>query len=308
MKKAKIVSGSMESDVLLLRPSALKLFSSPTVCKLVKMFESPNYVSHAAARLGISKQLASVHVRRLIKADVLREVGETERRGGRAKLYQAKALGVASIFSNHAWRRMSKSLDMPEKLSKFLNPFIENGELNGLVVVGSPLPHGPFRAVATDGHYGFQLGLFIGHFVEKSSDFSVRLDVDVKSEKLYTQNLMLLGGPGTNIITSMVNKNLPVKFMENNYWAGLVSAKQVYTGEFTGLVAKTPNPFNTEKTIIVLAGLRAVGTMATVIALTRYWNKLLTHYEGQNSWAAVVEGLDLDADGKIDAVEILETV
>lgn len=307
MRKVKLFSGSSETDALLAGPFQLRAFSSVTAFKLAQMFEKPNYVSRAAAKLGVSKQLASIHVKRLVKAGFLKEVGEVERRGGRAKLYQLSSHGVAAIFSSRSWRRNLLPAQMPEKLQKFLSPFVEAEKLNGLVVVGSPHPHGPYRAVATDGHYGFQLGLFLGRYIEKVEDFAVRLDVDVKSEKLFAENLLLLGGPGTNIITSMVNEELPVKFMENNYWGGLVAKKQVYTSEFAGVVAKTPNPFNSQKTVIVLAGLRASGTKATVIALTRFWNKLLSSYEGESSWAAVVEGLDLDGDGKIDSVEILET-
>lgn len=273
----------------------------------MRAFDNPNYVSRAASKLGISKQLASIHVNRMVEVGLLKEVGQIELHGGRAKLYRVAAGGVASVFSNRAWRKAVQPVNMPEKLSEFLHPFVVGGKLNGLVVVGSPHPHGPFRAVATDGHYGFQIGLLIGKFVRDVEDFAVRLDVDVRSEKLYAENLLLLGGPGTNIITSMVNKELPIKFMENNYWAGLVATKQVYTSEFAGLIAKTPNPFNPDKTIIVLAGLRAAGTKASVIALTKFWNILLANYDGQKKWAAVVEGLDLDGDGKIDSVEILET-
>ncbi|MCS7110259.1 MAG: hypothetical protein NZ956_02160 [Candidatus Caldarchaeum sp.] len=307
MKKAKLVVGEKESDVMLVTSSIMKIFSSAAAFSLMKAFENPNYVSRAAAKLGISKQLASIHVNRMVQAGLLKEVGQIELRGGRAKLYRAAAGGVASVFSNRAWRKAVRPVNMPEKLSKFLRPFVEDGKLDGLVVVGSPHPHGPFRAVATDGHYGFQIGLFIGKFVRDIDDFAVRLDVDVKSEKLYLENLLLLGGPGTNIITSMVNKELPIRFMENNYWAGLVATKQVYTSEFAGLIAKTPNPFNSGKTVLVLAGLRAAGTKASVIALTRFWSMLLANYDGQKKWAAVVEGLDLDGDGKIDSVEILET-
>jgi len=169
------------------------------------------------------------------------------------------------------------------------------------------LPHGPFLSVAADGHYGFQLGLFLGRYVEMPSDFMVRLDVDVKSEKLFTANMILLGGPGTNIITAMVNNSLSIKFPEHNYWAGVLTPRQTYTSEFVGIVAKTPNPFNPQKTVITLAGPRAAGTKAAVVALTQKWEELLSEYDGREKWAAVVQGLDLDGDGKIDSVEVLET-
>lgn len=306
MKKATLCMGDRELEVVVISPQMLRLFSSPVAYRLMRAFEKPSYVSRVAAETGSSKQLVGMHVKRLARAGLLKETGTVDFRGGHAKLYRSSAPAIATIFSRKAGRSRTKHVAMPEKLSKFLHPLVEKGSLNGLVVVGSPHPHGPFRAVATDGHYGFQLGLFLGRYVDEITDFAVRLDVDVKSEKLYTENLMLLGGPGTNIITSLVNKDLPINFMECNYWAGIVATKQTYTSEFAGIVAKTVNPFDSGKTVIVLGGLRAAGTKACVIALTRFWEKLLSNYDGQKTWAAVVEGLDLDGDGKIDSVEILE--
>ncbi|MEM1946994.1 MAG: hypothetical protein QXH12_02010 [Candidatus Caldarchaeum sp.] len=307
MKRVKLVHGRREIDVVLSEAGSAKFFSSRLTAQIAGAFHEPDYPARVAESLGVSKQVVGLYVRKMCKAGLLTEVGEVEVRGGRARLYRTTASGLAVVFPKHPWRRLSKMADMPGKLSAFLHPFVKDGKLNGLVVVGSPHPHGPFRSVAADGHYGFQLGLFLGRYVELPADFAVRLDVDVKSEKLHENNMLLLGGPGTNIITASVNSSLPIRFIENNYWAGLVSPKQKYASEFTGIVAKTPNPSNPDNIVIVLAGLRASGTKAAVISLTTRWEKLLQSYEGQDSWAAVVEGLDLDGDGKIDSVEILET-
>ncbi|MEM2237223.1 MAG: hypothetical protein QXR26_00735 [Candidatus Caldarchaeum sp.] len=307
MRRARLVYGLREIDVALASADSAKVFSSRLAAEIAGAFRKPDYPANVAEKLGVSKQAVGMYVKRMLKTGFLTEVGETEVRGGRARLYKTTSSGIAVVFPKHPWRRHFKKVEMPEKLSAFLHPFVRDGKLNGLVVVGSPHPHGPFRSVASDGHYGFQLGLFLGRYVGLPADFAVRLDVDVKSEKLYTNNLLLLGGPGTNLITAMVNTSLPISFLESNYWAGLVSPKQTYTSEFIGLVAKTPNPSNPNNTAIVLAGLRASGTKAAVISLTTGWEKLLESYEGQESWAAVVEGLDLDGDGKIDSVEVLET-
>ncbi len=307
LKKAKLIYGGREVEVGVANPAVLEVMSSSLAVKIINAFRKPDYPSNVAQELGVSKQAVSFHVKRLVKAGVLKEVGKTEVKGGLARLYMADVSGIAVVFPKPRWRRRAKFLEMPPPLSTFLHPFIYDEKLNGLVVVGSPHPHGPFRAVAADGHYSFQLGLFLGRYVAFPDDFVVRLDVDVKSEKLHYNNMLLLGGPGTNIITAMVNSSLPICFNERNFWAGLSSPKQIYSSEFVGLVAKIPNPVEPSKTVIVLAGLRASGTKAAVIALTQNWQKLLTTYHGQESWAAVVEGLDLDGDGKIDSVEILET-
>lgn len=307
MRVAKVVKHDAEADVILADPVSLRPLSTPTAWKVLRAFVDGNYISRAAAQTGLSKQLVSLHVERMVKAGLLKEVGETVRRGGYARIYKTTSSGIAAVYSRKCWRPSRQARWMPEQLASFLNPIIHDGVLDGLVVVGSPHPHGPFRATATDGHYGFQLGLFLGKYIDSQKDFAVRLDVDVKSEKLYTENLFLIGGPGTNLLTAAVNKEMPINFLENNYWGGLVSPKTVYTSEFTGLVAKTVNPFNESKRVIVLAGLRAAGTKAAVIALTNHWQNLLSGYGGQERWAAVVEGLDLNGDGKIDSVNVLET-
>lgn len=307
MKTATLLYRDRLVDVLLADPKAADVFSTEKGFKIASAFANPTYPADVAKKLGLSKQTVAFHVERLVKSGFLVPVGKKEVRGGTAVLYRARSSGLAFVLRGAKWKKMATQTKMPERLESFLKPYVNGNRLDGLVVVGSPHPHGPFLSVAADGHYGFQLGLFLGHYVEIPSDFMVRLDVDVKSEKLYTENMVLLGGPGTNIITAMVNSNLPIKFPEHNYWAGVVTPRQTYTSEFVGIVAKTPNPYNPQKTVITLAGPRAAGTKAAIVALTQRWEQLLSEYDGREKWGAVVQGLDLNGDGKIDSVEVLET-
>ncbi len=91
-------------------------------------------------------------------------------------------------------------------------------------------------------------------------------------------------------------------------FGGLISRKtsRVYTTDVAGLVAKIVNPWNDSKRIIVLAGNKAVGTKACVLALTNFWKKTLEDYHGKDTFAAVIQGFDLDGDGKVDSIEVLE--
>jgi len=306
MRRVKVYRDGYEIEGGLVGLKGLSAFSSEVVAKMVGEFSKPSYPAEVAERMGLSKQLVGIYVRRLLDEGVLREVGEKAIRGGRARYYRSTVSGIVYVFPKHKWRKTSGGEKMPAVLQGFFKPFIEKS-FNGLVVVGSPHPHGPYRAVASDGHYSFQLGLFLGKYFDIPEEFVVRLDVDVKSEKLYDENMVLIGGPGTNIVTAMVNSSLPVKFDETNYWAGIITPRQTYSSDFIGIIAKAPNPFNTSKTVIVIAGLRAPGTKAAILALTRDWAKTLAGYEGEEKWAAVVNGLDLDGDGKIDSTEVLET-
>jgi hypothetical protein len=38
------------------------------------------------------------------------------------------------------------------------------------------------------------------------TDFAIKLDVDVKAEKEEKNNLILVGGPGTNLLTQEINE------------------------------------------------------------------------------------------------------
>ncbi len=180
-------------------------------------------------------------------------------------------------------------------------------------MVGSPTPHGPFKTSARDGHYAAHLALFLGQFAKMPTEFAVKLDVDVKVEKEEKNNLILVGGPGTNLLTQEVNDYLPVKFImqssEQGFLLGGLSSKkttQVYTSDVSGIVAKIVNPWDSSKCIVVLAGNKAVGTKACVLALTNFWKKTLEKYSGEDTFAVAIQGFDLDGDGKVDSVEVNE--
>ena len=57
---------------------------------------------------------------------------------------------------------------------------------------------------------------------------------------------------------------------------------------------------------MVLAGNKAVGTKACVLALTNFWKKTLQKYKGEDPFAVVIQGFDLDGDGKVDSIEVNE--
>jgi S-layer like family, C-terminal region. len=180
---------------------------------------------------------------------------------------------------------------------------------NGLIVVGAPDPHGPYKSSARDGHYAVHLAFFLGHITAAApEEFVVKLDADAKAEKMLTDNnLILIGGPGTNIVTAEFNKYLPIRFDEKNFWSGLVEEKSEkrYGLDNHGLIAKIKNPYDPKSSIIVVAGVRSAGTKSSVIALTNYSEQVLTRFNGEENWALVVQGFDMNSDGKIDHVDVV---
>ena len=272
------------------------------------------YPLEIAKQLGMHEQKVYYHIRKLAKAGAIVVAHEEKKKGATAKYYKivSPAFGIEFPYGYKPVQNVCL-LSINDGLQEFFKEFIDNGTFNGKIVVGSPQPHGPFKTSARDGHYAAHLALFLGQFAKTPTEFAVKLDVDVKAEKEEKNNLILVGGPGTNLLTQEVNEYLPIKFImhssEQGFLLGGLSSKktnQIYTSDVSGLVAKIVNPWDETKRIIILAGNKAVGTKACVIALTNFWKTILQKYRGEDTFAVVISGFDLDGDGKVDSIEVSE--
>jgi DNA-binding transcriptional ArsR family regulator len=297
-------------------PQKLKMMLNKLSWKiLVMLSEKEMYPLEIARKMGIHEQKVYYHVRKLARAGAIVIAKEEEKKGAIAKYYKpiSPAFGIELPQEYKTIRKLSL-LSTDEQIQKFFKEFVSGDRpFEGKIVVGSPAPHGPFKTSARDGHYASYLTFFLGQFAKMPEEFAIKLDVDVKAEKEEKNNLVLVGGPGTNVLTQEVNENLPIKFnmqpSEQGFLlGGLVSKKtsHVYTADTAGLIAKIVNPWDKSKCIIVLAGNKAVGTKACVLALTNFWKKTLKNYHGEDTFAAVIQGFDLDSDGKVDSIEVLE--
>jgi len=298
------------------KPQKLKMVLNKLSWKILSMLaEAEMYPMEIAKKLGVHEQKVYYHIRKLVKAGAIVVVREEEKKGAIAKYYRAvsSAFGIELPFGYRNIKAATFSY-MDELLQQFFNPLIkEDGSFDGKIVVGSPDPHGPFKARARDGHYASYLALFLGQFVRLPVDFIIKLDVDVKAEKEENNNLILVGGPGTNLLTQEVNDCLPIRFSmmpsEHGFlFGGLISEKtqNVYTGDGVGVVARIASPWNKGRRIIVLAGNKAVGTKACVLAIARFWKQTLKDFKAENDFARVIQGFDLDGDGKVDSIEVIE--
>jgi DNA-binding transcriptional ArsR family regulator len=295
-------------------PEKLKSVLNKLSWKILQLLsEQEMYPMEVARKLNLHEQKVYYHIRKLAKAGAIKVVREEETKGAVAKYYKAAfpALGIELPFGYQKMKGFSATR-IDEKMKSFLSPFIEDCVFDAKIVVGCPDPHGPFKAKARDGHYAAYLTLFLGQLVDLPNDFPIKLDVDVKAEKEENNNLILVGGPGTNLITQELNEYLPIRFnmmpSEHGFLlGGLVSEKtqKVYTADNMGLIARIENPWNKNKKVIVLAGNKAIGTKACVLALTKFWKKTLKKFDNEK-FAVVIQGFDLDGDGKVDSIEVLE--
>jgi len=303
-------------EISIMRAQKLKMILGNLSWKILAMLsEEEMYPLEIARQLGVHEQKVYYHIRKLEEAGAIKVEREEKKKGATAKYYKtvSPAFGVEFPKGYTTIRNLSLQ-SMDGQIQRFFKEFVNGkGILEGKIVVGSPTPHGPFKTSARDGHYAAHLTLFIGQFAKMPEDFVIKLDVDVKAEKEEKNYLILVGGPGTNLLTQEINNYLPVRFnMQSSdqgfLLGGLSSEKtsRVYTADATGLIAKIVNPWDTTKRIIVLAGNKTVGTKACVLALTNFWKKTLQEYGGEDTFATVIQGFDLDGDGKVDSIEVME--
>lgn len=319
MKREHLVSGKgtqrkVKAIAIYKDPEKLKLILNKLTWKiLLQISDTEMYPLEVARKLHIHEQTVYYHMRKLSEAEAIVKIREEDKKGATAKYYapSSKAFGI-ELPSGGRMQTIPLPL-IDSRVEAFLRPVVDQGRFQGRIIVGSPTPHGPFKTSARDGHYASHLTFFLGQYARVPEEFGIKLDVDVKAEKEEARNMILVGGPGTNLITQEINESLPIRFhMERSkhgfLLGGLVSGKtnNVYTGDSIGLIAKIVNPWNSEKRIIVFAGNKAVGTKACVIAFTRYWRRIFRKYHGGDGFATVIQGFDLDGDGKVDSIEVLE--
>jgi DNA-binding Lrp family transcriptional regulator len=297
-------------------PQDLKMILDKLSWKILSMLnEKSMYPLEIARELGIHEQKVYYHIRKLEHSKAIKVEKEENKKGATAKFYRTVSPAFGVEFPQ-GYTTMSRPslLGTNEQIHNFFEEFINyNGVFEGKIVVGSPSPHGPFKTSARDGHYAAHLTFFLGQIAKMPEEFAIKLDVDVKAEKEEKNNLILVGGPGTNLLTQELNDYLPIRFsMQSSnqgfLFGGLVSQKTklIFTADVAGLIAKIPNPWDNTKSVIVLAGNKAVGTKACVIAITNFWRKTLNLYHKENTFAAVIQGYDLDGDGKVDSIEVSE--
>ena len=286
----------------------MRVLANPVAWRIMELLsKGPTYPAQVAKELKIYEQSAYYYIRRLVKIGAVEEVGRNFVRGGTARLYQATS---PSFGIEMGWgeKRLSPASRTGKHNSalRFFGSHMAGDSFKGLVVVGAPDPHGPYKSSARDGHYAVHLAFFLGSITNAvPSEFIVKLDVDAKAEKVLTgNNLITIGGPGTNIVTAEFNRYLPIRFDEKNFWSGLVdNSGKRYGQDNHGLIAKIKNPYDDSSSIIVVAGVRSAGTKSAVIALTNYGEEILKNYKEEQEWALVVQGFDMNSDGKIDHVD-----
>lgn len=273
---------------------------------LKELAKEPLYPSEIARRLGVHEQKVYYHIRNLEKAGVIKISKRINKQGAVANFYALDEPALVIRFKElHETKKLAY---LKDEHKKFLEPFVKDGKLNALIVVGSPDPHGPEKARARDGYYGIDFALFLGTFLNYVPSFNVRLDTEIRQEDLESNNLIIIGGPITNKVMDKVNEHLPIRFTSgngNNIHSDFSS--QDYVSEECGFIVKDESPFNSDKSVLVIAGKRYLGTRAAILAFLEGFGEICDgNVRDKSKIAKVVEGIDLDSDGIIDSIEFRE--
>jgi len=287
-------------------PGALKALTSPLGWRIFCMLAEPHCPMDLAKKLGIHEQKVYYYIKKFKAADFIKEFSSEQRHGAIARFYQLKNSAFALLVEPVPFTKIKKGSPLNSSL---LEPFVHDGELDSVIVVGSPDPHGPWKARASDACCAIDFALFMGAFTSGRNVPNYKLDIEVR-EKDLKKNMVLIGGPTVNMVTMKINSKLPIYISaEKGKETSIIStlSGRAYTTDDVGMINLVENPWNRNAKILVLAGKRFPGTRATILA----WIKHMEEVLAGNKWSKgvkskVVRGFDMDGDGIIDAAEFLE--
>lgn len=304
-------NGKIAYDSLLLsKPDAMKVLGNDLALRIVKeLAKNPSCAIDVARKLKVHEQKVYYHMRKLEKYGFIYSVSSERRYGMIAKIYNVVSPVVAAkLFEKGVEVKDNLHLNISQDIIKFFDPFIQGGSLNAKIIIGAPLPHGPYGATARHDTALLDFGIFLGRILNENNGLNYCLDTDVSDNDLKKSNLILIGSSKTNSITHKINPHLPIYFDETKDFQ--ITSKltdHVYSYDYDAVIIKTTNPFDADKSLLLIAGKRSVGLVSAVIAVKNYIPEILQgNSKNKNIIAKVVSGLDKDSDGQIDAVKFLE--
>jgi len=271
---------------------------------LQELSERPTYARDLAKRLGLNEQNTYFHIRQLAKEGLLVSIRHESIHGGIATIWKVPRL---------VWRlSIGSKSEAPEALlSTPLREFAMGDSFRGILVCGAPEPHGPLRATARDSHLIAELTWFLGWILALPQTQVIFTDIEVNSRNLWETNMLVTGGPITNMIAAVINdsvmkQTLGIQFSpQGNAW-GLESPNGThYVEPEIGVVALVPNPRDPRFCCLLLAGVGIAGTKAAIRAVCD-GHIGLAHDQQYQGW--IVRGIDSCGNGGTSFDGVLETI
>lgn len=289
-------------DSLELELKNLKSLNETSKKILLLLSAKELYPKQIAKNLNLHEQNIYYNIRKLEEIGLIRVLREETINGTIAKFY---SISKDSFYIK--LKDFKETSKVTQKESSYFKEFIFSQKLDALIIVGSPDPHGPQKARSKDGYYGMDFALFLGTFLDYIDSSKVRLDTEVSNDGLKNNNLIVIGGPIVNKVMSEANNKLPIRFDENKKGVYSKLSKKIYYNDEIGYINKIKSPFNEKKQAIFIAGLRNQGTKAAILSFIKNFSAVKKpNLYNKEIYSKIVEGVDLDSDGIIDDVDVLE--
>ena len=275
-----------------------------SIAAAIALGKHPMTAEGVAKALKVSKKSALRILNNLRDAGIV-DAAEMRQKKPEKAQYVRKTNSLSFQYSDaHVKLNLREKGIDDEQTAKFYRKFIKDGRFDGYICVGSTDPHGEYKAVSRDTHYALYLSMFLGQFVDLPKAFPIVLDTDVIAKNLFKNNLIVVGGPVTNLVTRDINMHLPVKFVKEEGWT-LKDRNGIHSRDYEGVVESIKNPFDKTKDIILFGGVRHIGTLAAILAGTKFNRLTFRDYNEERAWSVLVRGYDIDGDGEIDSVEMM---
>jgi DNA-binding transcriptional ArsR family regulator len=291
---------------LMVAPDKLSVLNSPLALEIFQeLARHPCCALDIARNLQQDEQKVYYYLRKLENSGIVK-LSKTERRHGMiAKIYEVMAPVISAKLHDDGHELHEKQVLHNLELLRFMSPFLENGKLNAVVVIGNPYSHGRFDSFSKEAPYAFDFALFLGNLLSEFKFPHYRLDTEV-TEPDMQENLILIGNIKSNVIIDKINDQLPIFFeTKSEFGAFSSSSGKNYTDPRTGLIINIKNPFNPAKRILIIGGVGSRGSRSAVVALTQHPDKIKHPGKGQDFFC-VVKGFDKNGDGAIDEIDVLE--
>lgn len=299
--EARLIVGGKSVTAAVVGENALGTLSADRVRILRALSGEAKYPAQLARELKLQVQTVYYHVRMLAQEGLVKLVEREEKGGATAKKFACAADAFAVVVNDKAWKAFaSGGRSTPPT---FLKGFFSDGYFDGKFVLGSPDPHGKYRARGSE-LCAVEIAMLLGRF--GAFDYPLYyLDTELRGEAR-RNNLVAIGGPKVNSFVGEINSSLPIYFEEKTFTIRSKLSGKAYE-ENVGVIELVENPFNKSKRVLLVAGTNQSSTRVAVLALLKERAKLEkgNHFDS-SSFASVVQGFDEDGDGIVDAVEILE--
>ena len=226
--------------------------------------EGQMYAKQIALKLNLSESKVHYHLNLLRNAGLIVSLGEKKVNRGKVKLFGLLAQNFTFSIKQNAL--LQKTTVFNEIIR---DKYCLNESFIGKIIVGAAEPHGKFDALSRDGYLAGDICWYLGSHLPIQqlfySPFFVMTDSNyrIKSPEI-RDNLILIGGPITNILTEYLNTHLKRKFgvyfLENR----IVYQNKEFADPSHGIVSIIRE---NEKWVLILAGVRSLGTQAAIHAI-----------------------------------------